>query len=371
MKKTYGYIPLWFLLIVPPLLIFTFIFNFIQCGLAILCGAILLKIKDPFNNYYKRIMTAFILAIEADIICILFYALPELLYKIDFLNKNLITPLEYNPYKNIFSFIYIFILFIVLIKFIFKRTNKRVLKGFEENDDKLRANILITTLLIPYLFFIPSTLLLKPNKSNLEDFRGTISTDRKSTIQILNNLNVSKYISSYTLDTSKEPYTLNIYLNKFTKDRRKKLEIDAATIYLLIRDINEIVYYMDDTTYTYDINRINDIFSNIKRCTLSDIKDRYSTKPFMEYTYFGRIDDYDVFDIGKGEIKEQLIYNDMGIHYYLEGTDYNKIFLYKGEHRYKTLKEALETNEIDIETLQDSELEIIITGVEEDEDINK
>ena len=221
MKKTYGYIPLWFLLIVPPLLIFTFIFNFIQCGLAILCGAILLKIKDPFNNYYKRIMTAFVLAIEADIICILFYALPELLYKIDFLNKNLITPLEYNPYKNIFSFIYIFILFIVLIKFIFKRTNKRVLKGFEENDDKLRANILITTLLIPYLFFIPSTLLLKPNKSNLEDFRGTISTDRKSTIQILNNLNVSKYISSYTLDTSKEPYTLNIYLNKFTKDRRK------------------------------------------------------------------------------------------------------------------------------------------------------
>ena len=103
MKKTYGYIPLWFLLIVPPLLIFTFIFNFIQCGLAILCGPILLKIKDPFNNYYKRIMTAFVLAIEADIICILFYALPELLYKIDFLNKNLITPLEYNPYKNIFS----------------------------------------------------------------------------------------------------------------------------------------------------------------------------------------------------------------------------------------------------------------------------
>ena len=89
MKKTYGYIPLWFLLIVPPLLIFIFIFNFIQCGLAILCGAILLKIKDPFNNYYKRIMTAFILTIEADIICILFYALPELLYKIDFLNKNL------------------------------------------------------------------------------------------------------------------------------------------------------------------------------------------------------------------------------------------------------------------------------------------
>ena len=128
---------------------------------------------------------------------------------------------------------------------------------------------------------------------------------------------------------------------------------------------------MDDTTYTYDINKINDIFSNIKRCTLSDIKDRYSTKPFMEYTYFGRIDDYDVFDIGKGEIKEQLIYNDMGIHYYLEGTDYNKIFLYKGEQRYKTLKEALETNEIDIETLRNSELEIIITGVEENEDTNK
>ena len=115
MKKTYGYIPLWFLLIVPPLLIFTFIFNFIQCGLAILCGAILLKIKDPFNNYYKRIMTAFVLAIEADIICILFYALPELLYKIDFLNKNLITPLEYNPYKNIFSFIYIFVLIVLQI----------------------------------------------------------------------------------------------------------------------------------------------------------------------------------------------------------------------------------------------------------------
>ena len=31
----------------------------------------------------------------------------------------------------------------------------------------------------------------------------------------------------------------------------------------------------------------------------------------------------------------------------------------------------LETNEIDIETLRDSELEIIITGVEENEDTNK
>ena len=78
-----------------------------------------------------------------------------------------------------------------------------------------------------------------------------------------------------------------------------------------------------------------------------------------------------LFRSGKGEIKEQLIYNDMGIHYYLEGTDYNKIYLYKGEQRYKTLKKALETNEIDIKTLQNSELKIIITGVEENEDTNK
>ena len=61
----------------------------------------------------------------------------------------------------------------------------------------------------------------------------------------------------------------------------------------------------------------------------------------------------------------------MEIHYYLEKTDYKNSFLYKGENKYKTLKEALETKEIKLETLRESELEIIITGVEENEDINK
>lgn len=371
MKKTYGYIPLWFLLILPPLVVLTLACNFLFAGVALISGAIILKIKDPFNDYYKRILRLFLLTIEVDIFCALCYGLPEFLNKIEFLNKNLITPLEYNPYKKILSFIYISLVFILITKFIYKKINKKILKEFEDNDNKIRAGIIMTMFLIPYIFFVPSEMIVKRNKSNLDDFRGTVMTDKTSIVQLLANLNISKYISSYSLETNVQPYTLHIYLDNITKDSKKKMEIDAATIFLLIKDVNEIKFYMNESTYTYDINRINEIFGNIKRKSLQDINIRYSTKQFKNNTYLGRINGHDVFDIGNSKKNNKLLYDDNGVHYYLNVTNINQVYLYDKEKQLGKLKDEIINKKITVTDLKESELEIILTGNEvNDEDNN-
>ena len=212
MKKLNAYLPFWFLLILPPLVILTGVINLVMSIIGLAVGAVILKIKDPFSKYYKDVWKLFLLTCLGSIIMLVGYGVPELFSKNEFLLNNLITPLEYNPYTTVFSFIYMVVLLLIVSFTIYKLNKNLIVKKYAGEDNVRMVSILMTLFLMPYLFFMPSTLFLNPNKSNLDDFRGTLVKDKTSIKQIMNNLSLTENISSYTLVTDVEPYTLNIYL---------------------------------------------------------------------------------------------------------------------------------------------------------------
>jgi hypothetical protein len=374
MKKNYAYLPFWFLLILPPLLLLTGIMNFVMCVIALIIGALILKVKDPFSVYYKNIWKLYVLSILGSFLAVLGYGIPEFFRTNKFLLENLVTPLEYNPYKKLLSFVYIAFIFIIIFFVLFKLVKRLIVKKISSEEKNKLASIFITIFIMPYLFLMPSTLFIKPNKSNLDDFIGTLMKDKTSVVQIMKNLALTENISSYTLVTNEEPYTLHIYLQDVEAGFIKNFEMDAATIFLVIKDVNEVVYHLNNISYTYDINKINSIFGNIKKTSLNELQLRYGGKEFKNYMYLGRLEDYDVFDESEFcEEESQLIYESNGLHYYMSCTKPEDIKLYKNGLRITSLQAALKDEKITVDDLINSDLIIDITGNEEevDESINK
>ncbi|MEG0407793.1 MAG: DUF4825 domain-containing protein [Bacilli bacterium] len=369
MKKFNSYIPLWLLLILPPIIILTLMYGFLMSGVAIFLGAVALKITNPFDDYFKNVLKLFFITIFGDFLCAFLFLAPEFLYKIKIIKTNIITPLEYNPYKNIFSFIYVLLIALIIGYTLYRLISKIILK----KQSKIFVNVIMLLFIFPYLFFVPSTFLLEKNKSNLDDFRGTLAQDKSNIVSILNNLNLSKNINSYVLETKKEPYTLQIFLDNQVESYQKKFEIDAATIFMLVKNVNEIVYHMEDSTYTYDINKINSIFGDVKNKNLNDLKKRYTTTYFKNKIYLGRIKNYDVFDVSEMcEDEPQLIYEEKEIHYYLNCTRAEDIILIDSTNNKINIKKAFSNNLINVDNLLSSDLNIIVTGKEEkDENISK
>ncbi|MBQ2409202.1 MAG: hypothetical protein II309_07185, partial [Bacilli bacterium] len=212
MKKNYAYLPFWFLLILPPLVLLTGIMNFVMCVIALIIGALILKVSDPFSVYYKNIWKLFVLSILGGFLTASGYGIAECFRGDKFILKNLVTPLEYNPYKNVISFGYMIFLFVLIFFILYMLIKRLIVKNIGLEEKRKMASFILTLFIMPYLFFMPSTMFIKPNKSNLDDFIGTIMKDKTSVVQIMKNLALTENISSYTLVTNKEPYTLHIYL---------------------------------------------------------------------------------------------------------------------------------------------------------------
>lgn len=368
MKKNYAYLPFWFLLILPPLVLLTGIMNFVMCVIALIIGALILKVTDPFSVYYKNIWKLFVLSILGGFLTASGYGIAECFRGDKFILKNLVTPLEYNPYKNVISFGYMIFLFVLIFFILYMLIKRLIVKNIGLEEKRKMASFILTLFIMPYLFFMPSTMFIKPNKSNLDDFIGTIMKDKTSVVQIMKNLALTENISSYTLVTNKEPYTLHIYLEDIEAGFIKNFEMDAATIFLVIKDVNEVVYHLNGITYTYDINKINSIFGNIKKTSLNELQHRYGGKEFKNYVYLGRLNDYDVFDESEFcEEEIQLIHEYNGMHYYMSCTKPEDIKLYKNGLRIMSLQDALKKEKINTDDLLNSDLIISITGDEEDQ----
>lgn len=370
MKKLNSYIPFWFLLIMPPLLPFLLIFNLAMSGIGILATALFLKIKNPFDEYYKNTLKIFFITLKPTFFISVMYLLPQLLRNIDCIYDNFIYHLEYNPYKNIFSFLYMILIFVGSCYITYKTVNKKIIRKLDRDEEtKIQANILLTMFLIPYILLIPSTMLIKPNKSNLDDFYGTIMKDDKTINELIKKLAISENITSYFLETKKEPYTMHIYVEDI-KEYRKSFEMDASIMFYLIKDINEIKYHMNEQSYTYTINDINDIYGNVEKKELLEINERYTNKEMKEYHYLGRLSEYDVFN-KKKETKQlpQLLINYKETNYYIECSDINNIIAIKNGKYYKLI-DLFKNKKIRIDDLAKSQLEFIVTGEVEDENIN-
>ena len=332
MKERYNsYLPLWFLLVMPPLVLILLCFNFIMSAVGLLISLFMLGTPDAFTKYSKNVFKVFGITLLLDFVSFILLLIPEFFHKVSFVQENLIYPLEHNPYSTVVSTIYILGVFLIVISLAYLLIKNKIVNKMDETKKKKRlVKVMLTLFVIPYLFFVPSSLFIKEEKSTLEDFRGTIIGNKSDIVNILRNLNVSEYINSYVLIDHKEPYTIYVSLKDIEYNHLMMFESDASVILALVDDVNEVIFKMSGKEYKYNINDINEIFGDVKKKSLTAIEERYSNIKFDNYIYYGRLNGYDVFDISEVcEENLEKIYEATETIYYIECSTLDNIKLYK------------------------------------------
>lgn len=369
MKERYSaYLPIWFVLMLPPLSILLLGWNFILCGLGLMIGLLIMGLPNGFTKYSKNIFKLWGISILLDVVAFIFLLAPQILSKIDFFNTNLVKPIEYNPYSKVFSAIYMIILFLFIVFLAYILINKFVIKGI--SGDKIKTSIMrfiIIICVLPYLLFVPSTFVLNAEKNNLEDFKGTILGNKSEVVTIMKYLSVSDYISSYVLDTHKEPYSINLYLDPIDVNYIAKFEMDAATIFNLIDDVNIVNYTMNGIKYTYNINKVNKVFKDVKNTKISEILNRYTNSKFTDFIYLDHIGKYDIFDTS--ELCEEIVqdlFTYEGNKYYLVCSSLDNIKLFNDGEEVMNLREAIKEKVISEKELVES-----LIPIETDQEINE
>ena len=257
----------------------------------------------------------------------------------------------------VFAILY-FIGYKLIKKFIIKRIRKK-------EDIGRRITIVMTLFIVPYLFFVPTTMFEKTSKSSLEDFKGTLLQKNSDIVNLVKFLNVSEYITTYHLDITVQPYTLKFNVKDLDTNAYLYFEQDASIIFNLISNVNEVVFTLDNKDYIYKINDINKIFKDIKSKSLNDISSYYKDSKYKDYIYYGFINDYTVFDTSEYCLEEkQLLFKDDNYNYYFKCTDLSKIMLYSKDIEY-TLKDALDKKVITKEDALNSNLTIIKEEISE------
>ena len=353
MKKMYAFLPIWILLFVPPILFVTLAYNVILTILTI-------GILYIFTSYNKEVfniksnLKIFLVYVLTNIITFALFIATELFNYNDSIKNGLIIPLEKNLYSKPVSFIYAVIAVLISVTIGTFLINK-IIKKY--NIDKAKKNILkvlLIVFLVPYLFLIPTTSVIKDKFSSLEEFKG-ISIKSSRIVKTFKYLQTSKYISSYTIDTHAEPYTINLYMKEMDSFIAT-IEYDAATLLHLIDDANEVNFIVDGRTYNFTINKINEIYGNIKKTSLDTINKRYTDKKFSEYLYLGHVGDFDVFDTSDFCLdEEQIVFEFNEEAYYVTCADLDKIVLF-GKGIEIPIKDALRTKYV-------SEIELINHGI--------
>lgn len=360
MKKLNAYFPIWILMLVPPILFVTLTFNFVMVIIGAAIVFFLINKKKDVKFFFTSVLKLWGATILLDVFSLLLLAIPQFFYEFETIKENLIIPLEQNPYTNIYSAIYMVFVAIMNILLISALTKKIMLKKKEMNDSKKKISIFILIVfMIPYLFFIPSNKIVKTEYNSLQEYKGTTMKNKSRVSSLLKNLGISENISSYVLDTHTEPYTLYIYINDTEINHQMLFERESAILFNVIDDVNEVVFNYKDKKYTYTINSINKIFSNIKKKDLVKIYDRYEDSKFSEYIYLGRINDFDIFDTSEFcELDHQFLFTALNTNYYLSCTAVEQIILY-GKDEELNIKDALTNRNITEYDLLNSTIDLI------------
>lgn len=364
MKKLNTYFPIWILAILPPLLFLTLTFNAIMAIFALLIVLLIVDRKNILEIFTKNILKLFGVTLLVDVVTFIFMVIPEFFTKILFIKENITKPLENNPYSNIFATIYIIIIVILNIIIIYNFTNRMIIKKYAlKGVIKRLSQFVFIVFLIPYIFLIPSNMIIRREYSNLEDYRGITIQNKTKVTKLLKYIEAKDFISSYVIDTHAKPYILDLYMSDMEDNHQIIFEKDAAILFNLIDDIDEVIFHFNEKKYSYTLNRINTIFKDVTKKKISDIYDRYKDEKFENYTYLGHVTDYDIFDVSEFcELEHQLLFSIEDTEYYMSCTAMEQILLYKGKNKIN-IKDALNENIITESDILNSTIDLIIKGV--------
>ena len=159
-EKLYNVIfPIWLMILIPPIILSVIPANFIIDSLVLLLGLKISKVTDKFKNYKKCILKVWIFGFLIDIAGSLLLFATQVLGFSSFLSDNLIEPLMWNPFSNVFALLYAitvialcgFLIYKVNCRFSFEKTNL-------DQTQKRFISILLAIITAPYLFLLPTSL---------------------------------------------------------------------------------------------------------------------------------------------------------------------------------------------------------------------
>ncbi|MEG0026199.1 MAG: hypothetical protein RR847_02710 [Bacilli bacterium] len=307
-------VPIWLLIFKIPYVFVFFLGILLLVGIFMLCFAKKYKVKIINKLFDEFMLTLFVYLFGVMLLyCGKFFDLTIYLYT--------------NPYDNLGSILYLLLIFIICGFFIFIMNKKFIFRGYN-----WLVSFVISFLLLPFIFLIPSYLLYSKDSVILSKFVMLESSSVKTTVD---NLNIPFEDLEIKHDSIVITYNNDEYYNLY-----KTLEQDASLLFKLSRHLNDITYIVNGNKYIFKRDDINNIYGNVKNVTYKNILKRYEG---IKNIYFGHVNDFDIID--KSEIcmdRKQLIYEDDNNAYYVTCSDITKLYLVSGDKSY-LLKDEIGT----------------------------
>ncbi len=367
MKKLYNIVfPIWFILIMPPIVLLVIPSNFIIDSIVLILGFKLLKLNNWFEKYKNIILKVWIIGFIVDILGSFLLLITQFIPNNDFLYNNLIYPLAWNPFNKPLAFIYVFLILLICGFLIYFINYKISFKKVElEEKSKKTISLLLSILTVPYLFLLPTSYFYKEDKT-LEKYQDSYIGDNSAVGYIIDKISSGEYLNNFILHTKKEPYGITInYKESSYGDIYKNIEQDSLILFKLIKNVSYVEFKINNKTYTFDTKYINNIYNDIKKIDLNDIYERYNNEYFQKFTYLGHIDDYDLFDTSSTcGTNENELYSDDNYNYFIECSNIDTLYLVNDKIKIK-LQTALNKKQINIDDLFKINLKISKKNKEE------
>lgn len=360
MKKYYNVIfPLWLILLLPPIVLLVLPSNFVIDSIVLLICFKVLKTKEQFKNYKNSILKIWAIGFTADIVGSALLLATQF-FTSGFWYDNLTYPVAWNPFSNVYAFLYV--LFSVFVSgFLIYLLN--YLLSFNKTDLKAKEKRIVALVLAlataPYLFFFPTSYIYQEGyKNNLEKYQGTYVGDNSAVGNIIKDLYSGKHYETFSLETKEEPYgiTINYKEDTYTKVYQN-IEKDALILLKLVDNASFVKFNINAKSYTFDREYAQSVF-DLKESSLDEIEKRYESDYFDKFSYLGHTDKYDLFDTSTTcGIDKNAIYTDNEFDYLIECSDVDALYLISNDSKIK-LKTALEKDLIKVDNLFALDLKI-------------
>lgn len=202
-------------------------------------------------------------------------------------------------------------------------------------------------IILPSILIIIVTFVIFNSKNfSLNLFKNTDLSDIESIKKILKKLEYGEEDFSFkTLNkTLIVDYDIELY-------NYKTFEKNASYLFYLINDLENIVFNIDETKYSFNYNNISLIYNGFKKTKISDIEKRYNNKNFNNVylgNINGNIDLFDSSDLCIEEYKE--FYEDDNYKYYITCSSLDDVIVVIDNESYK-LVDALNDKKFSIDDL--------------------
>ena len=202
-------------------------------------------------------------------------------------------------------------------------------------------------IILPSILIIIVTFVIFNSKNfSLNLFKNTDLSDIESIKKILKKLEYGE--ENFSFETLNKTLIVDYDIELYNY---KTLEKNTSYLFYLINDLENIVFNIDETKYSFNYNNISLIYNGFKKTKISDIEKRYNNKNFNNVylgNINGNIDLFDSSDLCIEEYKE--FYEDDNYKYYITCSSLDDVIVVIDNESYK-LVDALNDKKFSIDDL--------------------